>query len=355
MQIGISPVLVPSIYPFQQTIEKIMAVLETNCISTNSINNALSLIRLGDNNTPEIVEIVKDYFPDVGSGDQLYSLGYSRNEVAYTQGRGIVVVDFESKNARMHNGTQSDLGEIRGFALFHRDTRQLLLDITEPGFPEETRIIKIVSLENNSIETVAEAQIGTHSSGYSGPWCIWNQHLFIYNQASASLQLFDSSLKQTDHPVCTIFNRSQENFGKLRSIIVHPQYPVAFILTDNLSLNPQQWGKQLRIIRWQEDDEEKQVTLLQTIRYLQRQSLSDPELTAMELSPDNQWIVIKDETAEPAYYAVRLNPEDPIFLDKSVKLGGTREDAELLSTCWIEQPLSFVATDGTLVYKWMLQ
>jgi hypothetical protein len=86
------------------------------------------------------------------------------------------------------------------------------------------------------------------------------------------------------------------------------------------------------------------------------------ECSDFQFSPDGKWLVFRDDSemilqsiANPTFVAMPVDANNPMFLGKPRILGKVmRENARPTSTAWITKPLSFVVSDGKVLYKWEL-
>jgi len=81
-----------------------------------------------------------------------------------------------------------------------------------------------------------------------------------------------------------------------------------------------------------------------------------------QFSPDGKWLVFRDNSERvlqsmpnPTFVAMPVDVSMPMFLGKPKVLGKVmRENGRPTSTAWIAKPLSFVVSDGKVLYKWEL-
>jgi hypothetical protein len=78
----------------------------------------------------------------------------------------------------------------------------------------------------------------------------------------------------------------------------------------------------------------------------------------IKFSPDGNWLIIHNGTYgsdNPEIIAFPIQKDNPMYLGKPVFLGKVlREGAKLLSSAWIEDPMTYVICDGKLLYSWEL-
>ncbi|MGA2508230.1 MAG: hypothetical protein ABSF80_12220, partial [Chitinispirillaceae bacterium] len=206
---------------------------------------------------------------------------------------------------------------------------------------------------------------GAHKVGYLEPWAIQNKTIFIYNNDSIKMKAYDINFKPVQHPFCDLFN-GLKNFRRLDQLIIHPNLPFAILVEIDRKVRD---DYKVWIARWanpmQTDEDERLVELLfQNIsmfsKYANIQGLT---CSGFEFSPDGKWLVFRDEsedvlqkTPSPTFVAMPVSADNPLFLGKPKFLGRVlRENARPTSTAWIQKPMSYVASDGKILYKWELE
>jgi hypothetical protein len=118
------------------------------------------------------------------------------------------------------------------------------------------------------------------------------------------------------------------------------------------------------LVRWKQSDEKKQFMLLPLNILLRENSLKkDHYFKHTQFSPDGKWLLMVDiiNRESPQYYVFPVEEDNPLFLGtpKHLRLPFEEKDGEEIgvqpkSIAWIAKPLSLVATDGKILYKWVL-
>ncbi len=199
-------------------------------------------------------------------------------------------------------------------------------------------------------------QIGRHYGVKGEPWAIKDDMIINYNRNDTLLEAFDFNLKQTKHPLCSLFN-SRKSFdvdiSRLNYFTVHPMHPFA-ILKEYIRGH----GSRIWLVRWQNCQRDETFVELLGKKLSVFSEVKSLIVSHFEFSPDGSWLVLRDGSEDPKnpiFVAMPVNGDEKLFLGKPKMLGKVmRENATPKSTAWISEPLSFVVSDGMVLYKWEL-
>jgi hypothetical protein len=101
LRYGGQPALWPVMAGMREEID-IFSVPVENAVGTNSINNAITLLRF-DKDRIEHDEIRRNFIEGVGSGDKYYSDIFSDRWIGYTQTRGLLLFGLKDRSFADHN------------------------------------------------------------------------------------------------------------------------------------------------------------------------------------------------------------------------------------------------------------
>ena len=119
------------------------------------------------------------------------------------------------------------------------------------------------------------------------------------------------------------------------------------------------------LVRWNDPDPEKHVVELlsqEISMFSDYSNIKGLTCSGFQFSPDGRWLVFRDESEEvlqnipnPTFVAMPVDGDRQMPLGKPKVLGKVmRDNAQPTSTAWIKKPLSFVVSDGLVLYKWEL-
>ncbi len=340
----------------------IFSVPEESAVGTNSLNNAITLLRF-DKDKIAYDEVRRDFIDGVGSGDKFYPGIFSDQWIGYTQTRGFLLFNLKDKSFADHIPIKSGdeyftgIGAIDGFKL------QFLLQIRDDRYLESKRFLRVFEFDGKGgFKQISELQAGPHKVGYVEPWAIYNKMIFVYNNDSNKITAYDINFKPVPHPLCDLFN-SLKDFRRLFQITIHPSIPFAVLIEIN---KKGLGGYKAWLARWQHPDPDQRfIELLgQNISmFSQWQNLKGLKCSNFEFSPDGKWLVFRDDSemvlqsiANPTFVALPVDGTREMPLGKPKILGkAMRENSYPTSTAWITKPVSFVVSDGKVLYKWELE
>ncbi len=360
LQYGKNPDLMPVMIGMRNPDTDIFSVPADNAVGTNSINNAITLLRFNKDRI-EYDEVRRDFINGVGDGDKFYPGIFSDNWIGYTQTRGFLLFNLRDKSFADHVPIKSGDQYFKNVAAFDGTKLQFVFHIHEAYFHEGIRYLKLLEFDGKGgFKNLSEIKTGKDEVGYQEPWAIQNKNIFIYNNDSIKITAYDMNFKPIHHPFCDLFN-GQKAFRCLDQLSIHPTLPLAVLveMDKNERADYRVW-----LANWQNPDPEKrflqllgqEISTFSDSYDIKRLSVSD-----FQFSPDGNWLVFRDESevqrsvTNPVFVAIPVDGSREMPLGKPKILGKVmRENAYPTSTAWIKKPLSYVVSDGLVLYKWEL-
>jgi hypothetical protein len=336
----------------------IFSVPEENAVATNSLNNAITLLRFDKENVG-YDELCKDFIDGVGSGDKFYPGIFSDQWTGYTQTRGFLLFNVKDRSFADHIIIKPSYEWITNVGTINGKKKEFLFQVCRS---DEKRFLRIMEFDGKGgFKQISELQAGLHPVGYIEPWAIQNETIFVYNNDSIKIAAYDINFKQVQHPFCDLFNHI-EHFRCLDYMIIHPILPFAVLVETN---REERSGYKVWLARWNHPDPDQRfVELLgQNLSILSPKSnLKGLKCSDFEFSPDGKWLVFRDNSKRvphhvenPTFVAMPVDGTQEMPLGKPQILGKVmRENGRPTSTAWITKPVSFVVCDGQVLYKWEL-
>jgi hypothetical protein len=359
---GKAPDLWPIVVGLKDENTDIFSVPTENAVGTNSLNNAITLLKF---NKDQIIydEVRKDFIEGVGSGDKFYPGIFSDQWIGYTQTRGFLLFNLKDKSFADHIPIKSGNEYFTGIGVIDGTKLQFLFQKKKAYFHEGKKILQILEFDGKGkFKQISELQAGAHKVGYLEPWAIQNKTIFVYNNDKIKITAYDINFKPVQHPFCYLFN-GLKNFRCLDELVIHPTLPFAILVEMDRDdrANYKVW-----LARWDHPEEkERCVELLgQDISMFSKHAnIKHLVCTQFEFSPDGKWLLFRDHSEyaiqnidSPIFTVMPVSADNPLFLGKPKILGKVlAENARPTSTAWIQKPLSFVASDGKVLYKWELE
>ncbi|MBS3772447.1 MAG: hypothetical protein KGY69_19505 [Bacteroidales bacterium] len=361
LQYGKQPDLWPVMVGMRNPDTDIFSVPVDNAVGTNSINNAITLLRF---NKDQIVydEVRRDFINGVGAGDKFYPGIFSDSWIGYTQTRGFLLFDLQTKEFADHIPIKSGDQYFNGVMAFDGSKLQFVFHVHQAYYPEGIRLLKLLEFDGKGgFKALSEIKTGKDEVGYSEPWAIQNKTIFIYNNDSIRINAYDMYFKPVRHPFCDLFNSLKE-FRRLDQLSIHPTLPVAILVEID---RDGRGGYKAYLANWGNPDPEMRFMELlgQDISmFSEWRDLKGLKCSDFQFSPDGDWLVFRDDSemviqliGNPTFVAMPVDGDRKMPLGKPMVLGkAMRENARPTSTAWIKKPLSFVVSDGMVLYKWEL-
>jgi hypothetical protein len=356
LKYGGQPALWPVMVGLKEEMD-IFSVPVENAVGTNNINNAITLLRFNKDQI-EYDEVRRNFIDGVGSGDKYYPGIFSDEWIGYTQTRGFLLFNLKEKSFADHIVVKPSYEWITSVASTGRSPFEFLFSVHGS---KDNRYLRIIDFDGKgSFKILSEIQAGKYSRAlYLEPWAIQNKTIFIYNNDSIKINAFDINFKPVAHPFCDLFN-SYKEFRCLDQLTMHPSLPIAILVEIK---REERSGYKVYLANWTNPDPEKRfIELLgQEISIFSNIDIDGLYVSDFQFSPDGSWLVFRDESevtrsvANPIFVAMPVDGDRKIPLGKPKILGkAMRENAYPTSTAWIKKPLSFVVSDGLVLYKWEL-
>jgi hypothetical protein len=355
---GRNPDLWPVMIGLNSDMTDIFSVPVENAVGTNNFNNAITLLRFNKDEI-EYDEVKRDFVKGVGIGDKFYPRMFNGPWIGYTQTRGFLLFDFKNKTGLVYMPKMTGDEYYTDVKTFDENKLQFIFQKKEAYWPEGIRYLQLLEFHpDGSFSTLAEMQAGAHEIGYVEPWAIQNKTIFVYRNDSNRITAYNDKFEPVQHPLCDLFNSLKE-FKCLEQLIIHPFLPLAVFVEV-----PQEYRGDYRVYLacWENKDPEKRfVELLgqEISMFSEWKDLKGLKCSHFEFSPDGRWLVFRDNSemvlqsfANPTFMAMPVVSRREMPLGKPMILGKVmRESARPSSTAWIKKPLSFVVSDGMVLYK----
>lgn len=362
LQYGKDPDLWPVMVGLKDDMTNIFSVPIENAIGTNSLNNAITLLKFKDDQI-EYDEVKRNFVDGVGIGDKFYPRMFNGPWIGYTQTRGFLLFDFKEKKGIRYMPQMTGDEYYTGVQTFDESKLQFVFQKLEEGNGlKGIRHLQLLEFHSDgTFKTLSEMKAGAHEIGYVEPWAIQNRTLFVYRNDGIRIVAYNEKFQQVHHPFCDLFNSLKE-FRCLEQLVLHPTGPFAILVEVPQEYRGDYW---IHLACWQNNDPEKRfVELLgQEISMFSGWcDLKGLDCSHFEFSPDGKWLVFRDNSemvlqsiANPTFVAMPVDVDREMPLGKPKILGKVmREHAQPSSTAWITKPLSFVVSDGMTLYKWEL-
>jgi hypothetical protein len=361
LQYGKNPDIWPVMVGLKDDMTNIFSVPVENAVGTNSINNAITLLRFNEDKI-EYDEVKSDFVEGVGIGDKFYPQMYGGPWIGYTQTRGFLLFNIQEKKGIRYMPVMTGDEYYTGVKTFDESKLQFVFQKLEEYWPEGIRHLQLLEFKpDGTFKTIAEMKAGAHEIGYVEPWDIQYKTIFIYRNDSIKINAYNINFKQVQHPFCDLFN-SLKDFKCLEQLSIHPTGTFAILVEV-----PQEYRGDYRayLACWQNKDPEKRFFELlgqEISMFTEWRDLKGLKCSHFEFSPDGRWLVFRDDSemvlqdvANPTFVAMPVDVDREMPLGKPKILGKVmREHAQPTSTAWIAKPLSFVVSDGHVLYKWEL-
>jgi hypothetical protein len=371
----------PEIYCPGEDIRYIFAVPKNNTIGTNELNNAITLLEFKSGEELEQHVVKKDFMEMVtGPFDFRFLPVLSDKEIAYSQSRGFLLVNVSDKKVEMQTIVSGLDDIIENVVVLDAKNRIFVFEIisSAAGLNNYDKILKVIRFENDTFSILAEHPAGKKTSSYTEPWFVHEKKIFVYNDSTTKLEVFDEQFKPVNHPIADVFNKNSKKFRSLRDFKIHPTLPFALITEIGKepdvsmldTLPPEAKIKALKpiydelsrttlfLFQWSHQDEkQRMIPLLSSIGSIWKSYNPKNNYGGFEFSPDGKWVIFRDyseSSDNPVFVTVPISTNNPLYLGKPIKLGkAIRQDATgPKGTAWTTNPTAFVMSDGLMLYRW---
>ena len=184
--------------------DHLFAVPEPNAVGTNDLDNAITLLRFAG----EMIHkepVVADFFPRVSSGDFRFLPVLGDTHVAYTQSRGLVLLDYPARSVTLHTICSSFDETIQQVALLDARQQRFVFQIRRAFDPEALKILRVVQCRGEQTRVLDEALVGVESIGYEAPWLVHGGKLLVYRADPNELCALSPELELDTHPLCLLY------------------------------------------------------------------------------------------------------------------------------------------------------
>jgi hypothetical protein len=385
--------LPPSMYCPGDFIRYVFAVPKDNMVGTNELDNAITLLEFKNDEELEHHTVKKDFMEMVtGPFEFRFLPVWSDKDIAYSQSKGFLLVNIPDKKVGIHTISPGMyMGNIENLAVLDASKKTFVFEIDKPfakvqGFK---KLLQVIRFENDTFTVLAEHPAGIKTSAYTEPWFAYQKKIFVYNDSTTKLEVFDENFKPVTHPIAEAFNKNQVGFRCMQETAIHPTLPIALIVEQGKwpkkeqlskfdSLPPKERNKATDVIydeaerltlylfRWNESDEKKRFTpLISKAGSIWNSYNPANNYSDFTFSPDGKWLVFRDKSMRgndlqssdnPIFVAVPISEKNPLYLGKPIKLGNAMRGDAIgpTGTAWTINPISFVMCDGSAIYRWNL-
>ncbi|MBN1603015.1 MAG: hypothetical protein JW915_15505 [Chitinispirillaceae bacterium] len=380
----------PLLYGLKNYVFKIFPVPGSNRVGTLEYDNGFTLIEFKEEELNYDL-VVKDYEEEV-YGDFKFSFApvYSEDELIYGQNSRFHCINLKKRSIHtfdLFGNIIKYTGEYF-YRIQYTGTDSVFL--CEKGEPNTTNLLKNIKVIKFGKTSSEQGNIfaGVNDITYSQPWQLSQNVIFTYDSAANKLLCHTVELKPTIHPFAEIFNRNNRNFRKLKEFLIHPTLPFGIVVEigkdwdsekidaipievfDSLiiPLEKERDRHTFYLLRWDTNDTNKQFVPIFTEPSSIIAGLHPKTYSDFQWSPDGKWLVFRDETQyeewqddtpisqeNPVFIALPIKSDNSLYIGEPLYLGKVmRENATPESSAWVQKPVSFVVSDGLVLYKWDL-
>jgi hypothetical protein len=385
----------PYAVPTKYSIEKIFPVPVKNAVGTIDIKNQITIINFKGDEEPHYDAVAKNFLSEVnGDFDFDFSNVYSDDQIAYTQTRWAVIANLKKGKVVTPVITMSLDNYSGGIACLDYSKNMFVVNKLIPAHSGYSQRLNIVKLEGDEFKLIGEVNAGLKNAGYfkKTPWIVQDKKLISFDDPAKKMECHDAEMKEVTHPFVEIFNRNNQNFRRLKDMVIHPTLPFGLIIEVGNEVPQGELAKlpvhslersklhdmyidlrklhTLYLVRWDTNDTNKQyipifskiLSLLPPIHPNSFEEYGD-----LTISPDGKWLVFshKEEKEvehkfiggrdDPFFIAVPIHEKYPLFFGEPVFLGrlGPKPVYETVAT-WATEPTALVAVNGRCICKWDL-
>jgi hypothetical protein len=343
----------------ENDIEQIFSIPFKNCVGTYYADDGITALECGGEiANKKLVFPLYDSYP-FSPGQIFCNLPVNKNEIMWAHNLVFSIVNFKEHSDLGFGAGLSDY--IEDIKVVDKENYIILLKISEGEFTYKYRMIKLHPLDYSvksawgnydSIEELSSDDNLQNELDH----CQRDGFFFYYSEKKHTVQVYDKNLKKTTHPLVDAVAGYPLSIVK---IIIHPVLPFAIIDGRDKDSEDSFYVQHYNIVRWEIKEKEKRF-LPYPLEKILMHSSQDSSLFCdnLQFSPDGNWLILHDGTYDddnPEIVAFPIQKDNPMYLGKPVFLGKVlREGAKLLSSAWIEDPMTYVICDGKLLYSWEL-
>ena len=377
--------------PVKKPIDHIFPVPVNNAVGTIDFDNAITILKISGDTTPEYDIVAKDFLSEVnGAFDFGFCPVFDEETIVYTQTRWAVVANIKTGKVISPVLTMSLDDYIIGLHSLDTANNSFIITRATPGPNFYDKYLHVMKLEKDKFINSGEIKAGCWAVNYDTPWIVHERKIITYDSAANKLLCHDADLQSATHPFVDIFNRNNKKFRKLKEMIIHPSLPFGLVVEVGKDINKKELEKlpvgsnersilldklaeiseihAIYLLRWDTPDTNKQYIPIHTNAFSLLPPLAVEQYSRFTFSPDGKWLVFghedmsKDKSgnliggkSQPFFVALPVDETKPYFFGEPLFLGRTLIKGNLLkSTAWATNPTSFVAADGLCLYKWDL-
>ena len=361
-------------------VKSIFQIPVKNAIGTIDLDNAITILKFGDNELRYDI-VAKDFLNEVtGAFDFGFCNVYSDEEIAYTQTRWMVVANLKTGKVISPVITYDLNDFVKSIWCIDPASNTFLIVKAVPDIDDYKKMLHVIKvIDKDSIQDFGAIKASAGQTGYSAPWQLHNKLIFTYDVDSNKISCRDENLKLSSHPFADVFNRNSAKFRRIKEFIFHPTLPFAIILEigkqiDTARVNKLPIGNErdhlfdslaelreihaLYLLRWDTSEEKNQLTPLLSDSHSLIPPVFIKKYSHFEFSPDGSWLVFRDDSKSeerPVFIALPVDPGAPMFFGEPLYLGRLKKGRQPTTTTWTTDPLGFVvAADDYLIWKWDL-
>jgi hypothetical protein len=340
-------------YETRHEVSHIFEVPEREAVGTNSVENGISIVHLGEGQARYRV-VRKNFIPDVNRGDMVFLPQFSADTIGYTQTRGFLLFNVKTGAFRDQLMVRLLNLTIKDVAVLDWERRLFLFNfLFLSGLGPPVTELHVMDLSGENPKEVASFEIAEEPRRVA-----LGKTSFYFRKVGEKrvLNALDDRLRPVEHPLLAVY--AAAGFKGLASLpAVHPTLPLAVFSAD---APPPGDGIDVWAAAWGEDPKKPRMV-----------KLFDGMSGQFRFSPDGKWVLFSDSTGGPdAFMAMAVDPALPQYFGPPVLLRTTEElPREWNGNCaWIADPASVVCltqryvtdprTGGsrlvTKILKWVL-
>lgn len=356
LEYGKQPDLWPVMVGLKEEIYSIFPVPAENAVGTNVIDFAITLLRF-EGDKIHYDQLIKGH-PGASAGG-LYSHCpvFDREWIAYGQSRGFSLFNIKTKEFVDHIPYPQLGMRITATTAIPGQPFTFLIQVRRANGDLRDRILQVVRFDlKGNFEVLAELeQIGRHTGERGSPLIIRDNKIFGWHKGV--FEVYDLNLKPSQHPLVTFLNNLKSLDIVIHipnELVIHPTMPFAILKEVMPDYSTKVW-----LVRWEHFDPEQKMVELVEQKLSMFSDIKKLLLWGFQVSPDGKWLLFEDGSEDidnPSYIAMPIYEDEEYFLGKPKMLGKVmRKNAGPVSSAWISEPLSYVVSDGMVLYKWELE
>ena len=235
------------------------------------------------------------------------------------------------------------------FEIITKDKKKYQLPPLEDGPEDWYVILKVIDLSEKNQKYISEKMVDISKQDIF--WTVHDGVIYHYCKKINQLFAYNKKLNTVKSPLVDSFNKVAA-YGAGASLCYlqfHKTLPFAII---GISVkNDTSFILPYHHIAILKDGKCKFVPF-----FLGRTALN---IDDFYFSPDGNWLVFQyssEYQGSPHYYFMKINPENPVFLEQPRYLGKTSaKHGRGITTAWSTNPTCFVVSDGTFLYRWDME